>query len=249
MLEELIDVEGDEMDLRLLSQSFPSKTPRLEKRKVKVDDEERYFLILESETVRQDEDVLADGKRVLAEMTAIMLGDGPGFKAPRIKGIAKKAADGSLVTYVNVSMHAKARTAVFVTPRLIGPDGEIVENKGPTDKQVIYELGRNNEPLRRAWLIYGSLEHTWINLYKVLDVMREAHGDLAGLKAKNYVRAKDIDNFKATADSHRAIGLDARHAKVKSGIPAPTISLAEAQEMFRKLFEGWIAELKRNQSP
>jgi hypothetical protein len=65
MLEELIDVEGDEMDLRLVSQSFPSKTLRIEKRKVKVDGEERYFLILESETTRKDEDVLADGNRVL----------------------------------------------------------------------------------------------------------------------------------------------------------------------------------------
>jgi hypothetical protein len=36
---------------------------------VKVDGEERYFLILESETTRKDEDVLADGNRVLAEMT------------------------------------------------------------------------------------------------------------------------------------------------------------------------------------
>jgi hypothetical protein len=32
------------------------------------------FLVLESETARKDEDVLADGKRVLTEMTAIMLG-------------------------------------------------------------------------------------------------------------------------------------------------------------------------------
>jgi hypothetical protein len=186
MVEELLGIEGEDMDLRLLSQSFPSKTPRIEKRKVTVDGEERYFLILENEAPRKDEDVLAEGKRVLAEMTAIMLQDGPNFRPPRVRGITKKMADGSLRTFLNVSVHIEARAATFLTPRLIGPDGQIIENKGPTEKQVIYELGRNNEPLRRAWLIYGSLEHTWINLYNVLDAMREAHGDLRSLEAKNY---------------------------------------------------------------
>jgi hypothetical protein len=244
MLEELLQREGDDIDLRRLSQAFPSKTPRIEKRKATLDGEERYFLILESETAREDEKMLADGKRVLAEMNAIMLKDGPGFKRPRIKGISKKTADGSLVTYVNVSLHGEIRMWGEVHVTLMGPDREIVQHQGPTDNQAIYELGRNNEPLQRAWLIYGSLEHTWINLYKVLDAMREAHGDLRGLQAKNYVPAKDIEDFKATAESLPAIGLLARHAKTKGVILNARMSLPEAQEMFRKLFEGWIAELK-----
>jgi hypothetical protein len=99
MLEELLEVEGHDIDLRQLSESFPSKTPRIEKRKI--DGHDRYFLILESETARKDEDVLADGNRELAKMTATMLIDGSRFKRPRIKGISKKTADGSLVTYVN----------------------------------------------------------------------------------------------------------------------------------------------------
>jgi hypothetical protein len=249
MVEELIGVEGEDVDLRLLSQSFPSKAPRVEKRKVTVDGEERYFLILESETTRKDEDVLADGKRVLAEMTAIMLGDGSGFKAPRVRGITKKMADGSLITFLNVSVKMELRTSMTVNVRLIGPNGEIIKNDGPTEKQVIYELGRNNEPLRRAWLIYGSLEHTWINLYNVLDAMREAHGDLRSLEAKNYVPTKDIEDFKATAESFPAIGLLARHGKTKGVIQVARMTLPEAQEMFRKLFEGWIGELKKHQSP
>jgi hypothetical protein len=103
MVEELLGIEGDDMDLRLLAQSFPSKTPRLEKRKVTVDGEERYFLVLENETPREDADVLAEGKRVLAEMTANMLQDRPNFRPPRIRGLTKKTADGFLITFLNVS--------------------------------------------------------------------------------------------------------------------------------------------------
>jgi len=56
--------------------------------------------------------------------------------------------------------------------------------------------------------------------------------------------AKDIDNFKATADSYKALGLDARHGKTKSGITKPLMTLAEAREMVRELFHCWIKELK-----
>src|SRR5580704_12103329 len=117
MLEELLQVEGDDIDLRQLSQAFPSKTPRIEKRKATVDGEERYFLILGSETAREDESVLADGNRELDKMTATMLIDVLLFKRPRIKGIAEKKEDGSLVTHVNVSIQFEVLTAVFITPR------------------------------------------------------------------------------------------------------------------------------------
>ena len=159
LLEEILQVEGDDIDLRQLSQSFPSKTPRIEKRKATVNGEERYFLILESETDRKDEDVIADGNRELNKMTATILIDGSRFKRPRIKGIAKKMEDGSLVTPLNVSLRGDVRIGGLTDPKLIGPDGEIVQNQRPTDNQVIYELGRNNEPLRRAFEIYGSSEH------------------------------------------------------------------------------------------
>jgi hypothetical protein len=128
------------------------------------------------------------------------------------------------------------RTAMFVNERLIGPNVEIVQNKGPTEDQVALELARNNEPLRRAQVIYGSLEQSWMNLYKVLDAMRDGNGGLSGLKAKNFVPAEDIDNFKATANSYNAIGLESRHGTAEGGIPEAWMTLEEAQEMFRKLF-------------
>ena len=88
-----------------------------------------------------------------------------------------------------------------------------MEDKGPTEDQIALELARNNEPLRRALVIYGSLlPHTWINLYKVLEAMEDGNGGERGLIAKNFVPAGDIKNFKPTANSPDAIGLEAaRH--------------------------------------
>jgi len=189
------------------------------------------------------------GENVLAQMVATMLKDGPNFHPPRIRGITKKMEDDSLRTFLNASVHIEARIAAFVNVRLIGPDGqEIVQNKGPTEDQITLELARTNQRLRQAQVIYGSLEHTWANLYKVLDVMREAHGGLSNLKAKHYVPARDIEHFKATANSYAAIGLESRHA-LEEGVSEPLMTLNEAQEMFRKLFQGWIQELRNQHNP
>ena len=244
-MEELLSLEGDDMDLRLLAQSFPTgPAPRVEKR------DERYYLILESQGPREDAAVLSDGTSVLAQMVAIMLKDGSNFRPPRIRGITKKMEDGSLRTFINASVHIKARTAMFVNVRRIGPDGkEIVQNKGPTEQQIELELARNNEPFRRAYVIYGSLEPDWINLYKVLEAMEDGNGGERGLIAQNFVPGKDIKDFKATAESLPAIGMKARHAKLKGVVQEPRITLANAEEMFRKLFQGWIEDLKKHGKP
>jgi hypothetical protein len=114
-MEELLSLEGDaDMDLRLLAQSFPTgPAPWVEKR------DDRYYLILESEGPREDAAVLIDGRNVLAQMVASMLKDGANFHPPRIRGITKKMEDGSLRTFLNVSVHMEARTAMSVNPSRI----------------------------------------------------------------------------------------------------------------------------------
>jgi hypothetical protein len=238
-MEEMMNLDGDDMDLKLLVRSFPNDIPRVEKR------DGQYLLILESEAQREDTVVVADGTKVLAQMVAIMLKDGSNFRRPRIRGMTKQNPDGSLSHYVNLSVKMEARVAVFVEPRRIGPDGkEIVDDKRPTEDQIVLELARNNEPFRRAQVIYGSLEHTWANLYKVIEAVEDGNGGERGLIAKNLVPGKDIKNFKDTANSWRAIDLEARHATPNIGSSKPKMTLAEAQEMFRKLLQGWIEELK-----
>jgi hypothetical protein len=239
-MEELLNLEGADMDLRQLSQSYPTGPVRVEER------EDTYYLVMESDIQRDDADILADSAKVLATMVAIMLTDGANFRSPTIHGITKML-DGKLVTIVNITVSALARSAMFVNVRLIGPDGEIVQNKGPTQDQITFQLARTNEPLRRALVIYGSLPHTWINLYKVLDAIRDGNGGMDGLKAKNFVPASDIEKFKATANSYKALGLEARHG-LDEGVPAARMTLQEAQEMFRKLFQAWINELKKQGS-
>jgi hypothetical protein len=115
MVEEFLALEGEDMDLKLLSQSFSSGPVKVQKRKAAANGEERYFMILEGESLHKDEDVLADGTKALAIMVAIILKDGTNFKPPRVRGIAKVAADGSLTTFLNAQLRIEVRTAGGIT--------------------------------------------------------------------------------------------------------------------------------------
>jgi hypothetical protein len=240
-MEEMMNLGGDEPDLQQLARSFPTDTPRVEKR------DGHYLLILESDKSRDDAAIIADGTNVLHQIVGIILKDGPNFHRPRIKGMTKQNADGSLSHYLNVSVKMEARISGILNVRLIGPDGkEIEREKRPTDEQMVLQLARDNEPFRRAQVIYGALEHDWINLYKVLEAMEDGNGGERGLIAKNFVPGKDIKDFKATAESLPAIGMKARHAKLKGVVQEARITLEKTQEMFRKLFQGWIEDLRKS---
>jgi len=122
-MEEMMNLSGDEPDLQQLARSFPTGTPRVEKR------DGHYLLILESDESRDDEAVIADGTNVLHQMVGIMLKDGPNFHRPRIRGMTKQNADGSLSHYVNMSVKMEARSSMTLNVRLIGPDGKEIERE------------------------------------------------------------------------------------------------------------------------
>ena len=63
-------------------------------------------------------------------------------------------------------------------------------------------------------------------------------GGEKGLIAKNWVPAKQIEDFRATANSYRVIGLAARHGSTKTGIDKPKLTLDEVREMVRTILEG-----------
>jgi hypothetical protein len=149
---------------------------------------------------------------------------------------------------VELSAKIEARTSVAIKVRLIGPNGEIVQNEGPTEDQITYKLARDNEPLRRALVIYGSLEHTWANLYKVLDEIRDGNGGLAGLKAKNFFSSSGNRKLHGHGEQPLRYRIGVMTGRDK-GVTEPRMALQEAQEMFRKLLDCWITELKDKERP
>jgi len=102
------------------------------------------------------------------------------------------------------------------------------------------EIGKKDEAVARAFTLYGALEHNWRNLYMVLDVIQD---DLGG--EKNLIKQKWLDKnriklFKSTANSYRAIGKAARHAKKSFEPPKKPMDIHDAQTLFDLLLREWL---------
>jgi hypothetical protein len=240
-MEDLVRLLGEERDLKQLAHSFSTGPARIEKR------EEWYFLVLESAGARRDDEVLADGRKKLAEMNAIVLMGDANFRPPTVHGISKKCPDGSMSHVVDLgTVNMQARFGIFPSPTLIvqNANGTVTE-RGPTEDQIALGLASKCEPFQRALFMYGSSTHDWDNLFNVLEAIEDGNGGETGLIAKQFVKNRLIKDFKSTVNSFRALGLKARHGTTTMGIEAAKMSLNEAQEMIRNLFRGWKKELQR----
>jgi hypothetical protein len=66
-----------------------------------------------------------------------------------------------------MTVHIEARTGLLADLTFVGPDGKVIENKGPTEDQIALTLAAKYEPLRRALIFYcRSKQPDWVNLYR-----------------------------------------------------------------------------------
>jgi hypothetical protein len=99
--------------------------------------------------------------------------------------------------------------------------------------------GTQDDSVARALTLYGGLDHNWKNLYMVFEVVEEDTGGEQELIKTGWT-SRDIKTFKRTANSFRAIGREARHAKSKYKPPSLPMSLKEAQELIREILQKWL---------
>lgn len=97
-----------------------------------------------------------------------------------------------------------------------------------------------NPEISRALILYGALEPNWKNLYLVLEVIEDDMGGEAELKASGLLRAKELDSFKHTANSYRAVEREARHATLSREPPANPMPIDKASEFIRELLRAWL---------
>jgi hypothetical protein len=107
-------------------------------------------------------------------------------------------------------------------------------------------LGTKDESVARALTLYGALDHNWKNLYMVLEVIEEDAGSEDAFIRSNWIPQERLKIFKRTANSFRAIEREARHGKSKFAPPLSPMSLEEAQELIKELFEKWMESKGRN---
>jgi len=107
------------------------------------------------------------------------------------------------------------------------------------------DKGINSDAIARALTLYGTLEHNWKNLYMVLEVIIESIGGEVELAKTGLISQDCLKAFKHTANSFRAIGREARHAKSNEVPPSKPMSLKEAQDLIAKVLREWLQSKSR----
>ncbi|MDX3185550.1 hypothetical protein ABT358_22150 [Streptomyces sp. NPDC000341] len=104
------------------------------------------------------------------------------------------------------------------------------------------QLASSNVDVAETLEILGrsSVSLTWVDLYKVYEIVRGNVGGDKQLKATQWVSSGDLSAFTASANRPDVSGSEARHARATgTGLPKRTMTLAEGEAFVRSLVLAW----------
>ncbi len=138
---------------------------------------------------------------------------------------------------------SKLRVEVFV-------DGQPVPPPPPRGPDYV-SLAISNSDVRDALRILGdaAVKPSWVDLYKVFEIVRHAVGGQQSLLAQEWTSKSELSRFTRSAQHQDVSGDGARHARATGDIPTKAMSLDEAKEYILRLARLWIEALRPAPSP
>ncbi|MGW2783406.1 hypothetical protein ACWC3X_19470 [Streptomyces populi] len=228
-------IEGHAFDLDTLCELFSDGDPQVSK------ETDGYYL------ASDDLDGLIGEGDHLVEIASLLL--------RRVVGVAR-ALDGSfrpvaltgqftdnngkhhhVVGLATAEIRFKAIAAGVVTTA----DQSLPQPPPPPQVPPYMQLIKANVEVAEVLDILGkpTVSMTWVDLYKVYEIVRHDVGNDKALKAKAWVPESDISAFTGSANRPDVSGSEARHARVSGASPKRTMTLAEGEAFVRKLVVGW----------
>lgn len=239
-----LPLDGEERYLRDLAMHLDAPELRI------VEEEDGFYLgSSDFAVMTTTEDVRRRG----AELVAVSCGAAEielgGFRPPRIAATVRVDESGEVQRLTPVSAVLRMPYEVHQNVERLREDGavEVVEIAPPLPRTEEWaELARHDPDVADALAILGREDVRWHDLYHLFETVES---DVGGRMARDGWTTKTaIDRFTQTANSRRAIGREARHAKDKFVPPKRLMELAEAHKLIRGLVRRWL-ETKRPPPP
>ncbi|MFC4504085.1 MULTISPECIES: hypothetical protein [Streptomyces] len=228
-------IEGHVFDLDTLCELFSVGDPQISK------ESDGYYL------ASDDLDGLLDESGRLIEISSLLL--------RRVVGVAR-ALDGSFrpvtltgqFTDDNGKHHhvvalatAEVRLKAFAVGVVTTADQSTPQPPPPPQGPPYMKLIKAKTDVAEVLDILGkpTISMTWVDLYKVYEIVRHDVGNDKALKTKAWVPESDISAFTGSANRPDVSGSEARHARVAGASPKRTMTLAEGEAFVRKLVVAW----------
>ncbi|WP_328365564.1 hypothetical protein OG800_35495 [Streptomyces sp. NBC_00445] len=136
---------------------------------------------------------------------------------------------------------SKAYAVVVSTSNEQSPASQSPPPPPPPEGPPYIQLASSHPDMTEMLEILGkpSVSLTWIDLYKIYEIVRDSVGNEQTLKANKWVPDGELSAFKASANRPDVSGSGARHARMGGGPPKQTMNLAEGAAFIRKLVLAW----------
>lgn len=139
-----------------------------------------------------------------------------------------------------IDLQIKSRSKKIPEPTLSNFEGN--DSALPAQTVIEYYTWKSGNIKQVREVLHFFNEVTWINLYKVFEIIRD---DVGGQKnIEKLYDKKWIKIFTQAAQSRDLLGDDARHAAKKYKVPEIELSIYDAHKIIRGIFHNWILKKK-----
>ena len=228
-----IQLAGDPADLRMLSKS-------LNKPELLVSEENGQFALrsTEFESLDSTDAVRNKARELITAMSGcarLFLETSQPIEVGAVTEIGKDGARNIFVSPEPAILRLRSTVSVVIKHS----DGTI-ETRRPTDPvPALIKAALQHEVVARALRLrnVGTLE--WVDLYRLYEVI-ESDVPRKNIESKGWATKNQIDRFKHTANSQKAVGDKARHGKDPYSPPKNPMSLSEARTLIDNLLKAWL---------
>jgi hypothetical protein len=121
--------------------------------------------------------------------------------------------------------------------------GKLKKETRPTDEVSKWvRLGLSEDSIKKVFRLFGSERHSWVNLYRIFEVIEADIGNAKNLMRRDWASASAVTRFKRTANSVAAVGDEARHGKESTTPPKNPMTLSEARSFIETIMHHWLNE-------
>jgi hypothetical protein len=225
-----VQLTGDKFDLEDLPKWFT--TPDLQV----VEELDGYYLKSDLfEAIEEAEQVRALAQEMLQFLVGAAKLFRPNFMSVELGAVTRQENDGRRHRHVFLSSSIVARSKVSSAKLTVNGSEEGPQVPRPA---VWAAVAKDDEKVHQALRLWVSSPDSWVNLYKILEVIESDVGD--AIYGNAWVSKTEVTRFTQTANSAEAIGDEARHAKKHVPPPPRPMTIQEAKQLMKALLEKWI---------
>lgn len=232
MIQWQVSLSGHTFDLEALERRFSDGAANV----VRIGDS--YVLkSTEFAELRDSTAVTERADQILRDINGLMRVMLSDYHSVSLGGTERVNSDGTRNVFISISDVVNVRGRVSLT--VTRSDGTEVESN-VVHADHLLSVCSNNPSLNRAISLISNGDYSWVNLYRVYEVIEKHAGGEERLVAFGWTSKSMIRRFRHTANHPDAIGDDARHGATSSQPPSNPLPHNEAVALIRSLLRNWL---------